>query len=64
MSKPPLDATALRNTHRLLKRELDLHKMRVAVAEQELTKWKERFDALLMRTPQISSDPTTTEKNT
>ena len=76
MNRPPSDATSLRKTRELLNTykirvtkleqeiaQRDIYKMRAAKAEQELAQWKIRFDALLMRAPQIS-DPTTTEKNT
>ena len=63
MSRPPSDATALRKTRALLKRETaahaltlkhyEIYRMRATRAEQEIAQWKTRFDALL----------TTMEKN-
>lgn len=61
MSKPPSDATKLKTTQRDLRdtytllqnvrSERDTYRIRATRAEQEVSEWKARFDALLARTP-------------
>ena len=61
MSKPPSDATKLKTAQRDLRdtftllqnarAERDAYRVRATRAEQEVSEWKGRFDALLARTP-------------
>jgi len=61
MSKPPSDATTIKNLRRELRRANDCANERVNAAialrgqltraQQEVAEWKKRFDALLSKMP-------------
>lgn len=67
MGRVPSTETQLRNLKRELSREIDrangfardrdAYRARATRAEQEVAEWKNRFDALLMRTPTESARP-------
>jgi FtsZ-binding cell division protein ZapB len=63
MSRTPSDATLLRDAKRDLnetraylrdaRRQCEAYRIRAMQAEQECAEWKERFDLLLERTPEV-----------
>lgn len=66
MGKAPSEATQLRTIKRELKAILDdreklkmlshQYRERATKAEQECAEWKARFDALLLRTPEVRTN--------
>jgi len=65
MSRAPSDATKLRTALADLKvvrknfdnvqAQLYVYRVRATKAEQEAADWRKRFDALLLRTPEVKS---------
>lgn len=67
MSKLPSEATQIRSLKRQLAEaereskaraaETATYRARATKAEQELKEWKDRFDLLLRRTPELKATP-------